>query len=126
MNYLKNRIGFKLLAGIFLIVVALSAGITVTVSTLFKNTVLGMYADWGEGITTSLAIAIDGEVDPSSIMTVTVPLVSDTVGDNVGAAIMVSVPCICRCASVSVRNVSTQPVNVMNANIVFDFDGIRR
>ena len=74
----------------------------------------------------SLAIAIDGETDPSSIMTVTVPLVSDTAGDNVGAAIMVSVPCICRCSSVSVRNVSTQPINVMNANIVFDFAGIRR
>lgn len=74
----------------------------------------------------SLALAIDGEVDPSSIMTVTVPLVSDVAGDNVGADIMVSVPCICRCSSVSVRNVSTQPINVMNANIVFDFDGIRR
>lgn len=32
----------------------------------------------------SLAIAIDGEVDPSSIMTVTVPLVSDTTGDGDG------------------------------------------
>lgn len=73
----------------------------------------------------SLAIAIDGEVDPSSIMTVTVPLVSDTDGDNVGAHIIVSVPCICRCSSVSVRNVSTQPINVQNANIVFDFAGVR-
>lgn len=74
----------------------------------------------------SLAIAIDGEVDPSSIMTVTVPLVSDTAGDNVGADIIVSVPCICRCSSVSVRNVSTQAINVINANIVFDFAGVRR
>lgn len=74
----------------------------------------------------SLAIAIDGEVDPSSIMTVTVPLVSDTDGDNVGAGIIVSVPCICRCSSVSVRNVSTQPINVMNANLTFDFIGVRR
>lgn len=74
----------------------------------------------------SLAIAIDGEVDPSSIMTVTVPLVSDTAGDNVGSDIIVTVPCICRCSSVSVRNVSTQPVNVLNANIVFDFAGVRR
>lgn len=74
----------------------------------------------------SLAVAIDGEVDPSSIMTVTVPLVSETAGDNVGSDIIVAVPCICRCASVSVRNVSTQAVNVMNANIVFNFAGIRR
>lgn len=73
----------------------------------------------------SLAIAIDDEVDPSSIMTVTVPLVSDTDGDNVGAHVIVSVPCICRCGSVSVRNVSTQPINVQNANIVFDFSGVR-
>ena len=74
----------------------------------------------------SLAIVIDGETDPSSIMTVTVPLVSDTAGDNVGADIIVAVPCICRCASVSVRNVSTQAINVQNANIVFDFAGVSR
>lgn len=67
----------------------------------------------------SLAIAIDGEVDPSSIMTVTVPLVSDTTGDNVGADIIVTVPYLCGCSSVSVRNVSTQPVVVNNANIIF-------
>ena len=73
----------------------------------------------------SLAIAIDGEVDPSSVMTITVPLVSETDGDNVGAHVIVSVPCICRCSSVSVRNVSTQPINVQNANIVFDFAGVR-
>lgn len=74
----------------------------------------------------SLAVAVDGEIDPSSIMTVTVPLVSDDDGDNVGAHIIVSVPCICRCSSVSIKNVSTQPINVMNANIVFDFAGVRQ
>lgn len=67
----------------------------------------------------SLAIAIDGEVDPSSIMTVTVPLVSDTTGDNVGADIIVTVPYLCGCSSVSVRNISTQPIVVSNANIIF-------
>lgn len=74
----------------------------------------------------SLVISIDGENDPSSLMTVTVPLVSDDFGDNVGAGVVVQVPCICRCASVSVRNASTQPINVMNANITFSFDGIQR
>lgn len=74
----------------------------------------------------SLALAIDGEVDPSSIMTVTVPLISDVAGDNVGSDIIVAVPCICRCSSVSVRNVSSQAINVLNANIVFNFAGIRR
>ena len=72
----------------------------------------------------SLAIAIDGEVHPSSIMRFT-PAAVDEYG-NVGADVIVSVPCICRCASVSVRNVSTQAVNVQNANIVFEFAGIRR
>jgi len=67
----------------------------------------------------SLAISIDGEVDPSSIMTVTVPLVSDTTGDNVGADIIVTVPYLCGCSSVSVRNISTQPIVVSNANIIF-------
>lgn len=71
-----------------------------------------------------LAIAIDGEVDPSSIMSFT-PAAVDEFG-NVGADVIVSVPCICGCSSVSVRNISTQPVSVRNANIVFDFAGIRR
>lgn len=71
-----------------------------------------------------LAIAIDGEVDPSSIMSFTPAAVGDF--GNVGADIIVSVPCICGCSSVSVRNISTQPIEVRNANIVFDFAGIRR
>lgn len=74
----------------------------------------------------SLAIAIGGETDPSSIMTVTVPLVSDTAGDNVGASIIVPVPSLCGCQSVSVRNISTQAINVMNANIVISYIGVRR
>lgn len=74
----------------------------------------------------ALAIAIDGEIDPSSIMQITVPLVSDTAGDSVGADIIVSVPSLCRCSNVSVRNVSTQPINVMNANLVIDYAGVSR
>ena len=45
---------------------------------------------------------------------------------NVGADILVSVPYICRCSSVSVKNVSTQAVNVQNANLVIDYLGVRR
>lgn len=74
----------------------------------------------------SLAIALGGELDPASTMQVTVPLVSDTAGDNVGTDIIVSVPCICNCESVSVRNVSAQAINVFNPNIVFNFAGIGR
>ena len=72
----------------------------------------------------SLAIAIDGEVDASSIMTIT-PAAVEELG-NVGADVIVAVPSICRCSSVSVRNVSTQPIEVVNANIVFDFAGVRQ
>ncbi|MBR2086754.1 MAG: hypothetical protein IJ906_06405 [Oscillospiraceae bacterium] len=72
----------------------------------------------------SLAVAIDGEVDPSSIMTFTPAAVGDF--GNVGAEVVVSVPCICRCGAVSIRNVSTQPILVQNENIVFDFSGVRR
>lgn len=71
-----------------------------------------------------LALFVDGEEDPSSIMSFT-PAAVDEFG-NVGAGILVSVPCICGCSSVSVRNISTQPINVRNANIVFGFEGIRR
>ena len=71
----------------------------------------------------SLALAIDGEIDPSSIMTIA-PAAVEEFG-NVGADIIVAVPAICRCGSVSVRNISDQAIEVQNANIVFDFTGIR-
>lgn len=74
----------------------------------------------------SLAITINGETDPSSIMTVTVPLVSDTFGDNVSTSIIVAVPSLCGCESVSVRNISTQAINVTNANLVITYIGNRR
>ena len=66
----------------------------------------------------SLAIAIDGEVDPSSTMISDVTVVGTF--DNVGSDIFVSVPCMCSCSSVSVRNTSTIPIEVQNANIIFD------
>lgn len=66
----------------------------------------------------SLALAVDGEIDPSSIMTFT-PTAAGDFG-NVGADIIVSVPWICSCSSVSVRNISTQPILVQNANLVID------
>ena len=72
----------------------------------------------------SLAVYVDGDVDPSSTMTVTPAAVEDPF--NVGADIIVAVPWICRCSSVSVRNIGTDPIEVLNANIVFDFTGIRR
>ena len=72
----------------------------------------------------SLAISIDGETDPSSIMTIT-PVDVEEFG-NVGAAIIVSVPSICGCESVSVRNIGADDILVQNANIIFDLAGVQR
>lgn len=69
-----------------------------------------------EGI--SLAISIDGAEDPSSTM-ITTPTVVDAY-DSVGTDIIVTVPCMCSCSSLSIRNTSTIPINIQNANIIFD------
>lgn len=66
----------------------------------------------------SIALAIDGDVDPSSTM-VFVPVAAEEFG-NVGADIVVTVPNMCTCSSVSVRNTSTIPITIQNANILFD------
>ena len=66
----------------------------------------------------SLAVFIDGEEDPSSTMIYT-PTVVEQFG-NIGAELIVPVPWICRCSTVSVRNTSTQAIEVQNANIVFN------
>lgn len=71
----------------------------------------------------SMAIAIDGEIDPSSTMIFTPAAVGQF--GNVGAEILVAVPAICRCSSVSVRNTSTQAIDVQNANIIFTYNGVR-
>lgn len=65
-----------------------------------------------------LAIAIDGDIDPSSTMISDVTTVETF--DNVGSDIIVTVPCMCTCTSVSIRNTSTIPILVQNANIIFD------
>lgn len=63
----------------------------------------------------SLAIAIDGEAVPSSTMTVTPTAVESFF--NVFASIFIDVPKGC-CMTVSVQNISTVPVDVMNANLI--------
>lgn len=71
----------------------------------------------------SLAVAIDGTVDPSSTMIVTPAAVEEYF--NVGAGIIVAVPSICRCESISVVNTSTQEILVQNANLIVEYQGIR-
>ena len=66
----------------------------------------------------SLSVFVDGEEDPSSNMIITPAAVNEF--GNVGADIIISVPWICRCSSVSVRNTSTQAIQVQNANLVIN------
>lgn len=63
----------------------------------------------------SLAITIDGEAVPSSTMTVTPTVVESFF--NVFASVFIDVPKGC-CMTVSVQNISTVPVDVMNANLI--------
>lgn len=67
-----------------------------------------------------LAIAIDGQIDPSSIMEIT-PAAASEYG-NVSAGIIVSVPSICGCETISVINSGTTAtgINVRNANIIIE------
>ena len=71
-----------------------------------------------------IALASDGETEPASIMRLT-PAAVEEYG-SVSTGIIISVPSICGCESVSVRNVSTQGILVQNASIVFDLVGVRR
>lgn len=72
-----------------------------------------------------LAIAIDGVIDPESIMSF-VPTAVETDIGNVGTSIIVPVPSICGCESIAVVNASTQGITVNNASLVFDYAGVRR
>lgn len=64
----------------------------------------------------SLAITIDGSTIPASNMIVTPAAVDEYF--NVSRAINVDIWNGC-CESVAVRNTSTQPIQVQNANIIF-------
>ena len=71
-----------------------------------------------------LSIALDGVIDPESVMSF-VPAAVETPG-NVGTSIIVPVPSICGCESIAVVNASTQDITVNNASLVFDYSGVRR
>lgn len=68
--------------------------------------------------TISLALVIDGEIDQSAIMQF-IPAAVEEPG-NVSVSVIAQVPYVCTCSNVSVRNISTQPITVSNANIVID------
>lgn len=63
----------------------------------------------------SLAIAVDGEAVRSTVMTVTPAAVEEFF--NVFSSVYIDVPAGC-CATISVQNISTIPVEVQNANLI--------
>ncbi len=77
---------------------------------------IGLPADGTAG-PISLAIAIDGESVPATTMTVTPAAVEEFF--NVFSAVFIDVPRGC-CMTVSVRNISEVPVDVVNANLIVE------
>ncbi len=65
----------------------------------------------------SLAISLDGEPIATTTMIVTPAAVEQFW--NVFSAIFVDVPKCC-CSSIGVRNISTQPIDVQNANLIVE------
>ncbi len=65
----------------------------------------------------SLAIAINGEPVATTTMISTPAAVEEY--NNVFSAIFIDVPKGC-CSQISIRNISNQPVNVQNANLIVE------
>lgn len=65
----------------------------------------------------SLAIAIDGEAIAATAMTVTPAAVEEFF--NVFGAVYLDIPRGC-CSQISVRNVTTQAIEVQNANLIIE------
>ena len=65
----------------------------------------------------SMAIAINGEAVQATTMTVTPAAVEQYF--NIFSAVYIDVPAGC-CATVSVENISTVPVDVQNANLIVE------
>lgn len=63
----------------------------------------------------SMAIAIDGEAVPATTMIVTPAAVEQFF--NVSASVFIDVPRGC-CVTVSAKNISTQAIDVQNANLI--------
>ena len=72
----------------------------------------------------SLAFAVDGVIDPASVMRFTPAAVE--VAGNLGTSIIVSVPSICGCESLAVVNIGEDPISVLNGSLVFDYAGVQR
>lgn len=64
----------------------------------------------------SLSMVQDGVVDTASQMLVTPAAVE--IAENVGTGIIVSVPWICRCSNVALRNTSDQAIEIQNGALI--------
>ena len=65
----------------------------------------------------SLALSVDGEPVPATTMIVTPAAVENFF--NVSSSVFLNIPRGC-CSTVGVRNISTQPVDVQNANLIIE------
>ena len=94
-------------------------GVTNQCRARFKVTFGGNIAIPADGTVEaiSLAISLDGEPIATTTMTVTPAAVEEFW--NVFSAIFIEVPRGC-CASVGVRNISTQAIDVQNANLIVE------
>lgn len=71
----------------------------------------------------SLAFAIDGEIDPTTQMTLTPGAVDEF--NMVGMDALIPVPAICGCGSFAIRNISNQAIDIQNANLLIDYRGVK-
>lgn len=94
-------------------------GITQQCRARFRVTFNGNIAIPADGTVEpiSLAIAINGEAVGPATMTVTPAAVEEFW--NVASSVFIDVPANC-CVSVSVKNVSTQAIDVQNANLIVE------
>lgn len=72
----------------------------------------------------SMALAIDGVIDQTSLMEVTPAAVGEYW--NIGTDVIISVPSICGCETISVVNAGTTAtgIDARNGNIVIEYAGI--
>ena len=94
-------------------------GITQQCRARFRATFNGNIAIPADGTVEaiSLAIAVDGEAMAPTTMIVTPAAVEEFW--NVASSVFIDVPACC-CVSISVRNTSTQAIDVQNANLIVE------
>ena len=74
--------------------------------------------------TISLALFVEGEYEPSAVMSVTPAAAEEPF--TVSTSQIINIPAVCRCSTVSVRNIGTESVEVLTSSIIFDVAGVKR